>query len=84
MSKPDLGEFLKFSNPRGTVCPLAVVADSLEAEDRTALDAALETDVGVITNVAIVKWLETRGQDVRWQSISSHRRGTCRCGREEA
>lgn len=86
MSAPDLSEFMTLSKPRRPSCLvgrlLAGETDpKLPAAERKQLAAALETDKGIITPAAISAWLERRGIEITWQSVASHRRKGCGCGR---
>jgi hypothetical protein len=78
-AQPDLTEFLKLSNPRRGVCPVALAVEQLGDPERVQLDAALSTDPGLITNQAIAQWFQARGHAVKWQPVASHRRRTCTC-----
>ena len=78
--QPDLTEFLKLSNPRVKTCAVEGALEALTGAARKQFEAAMATDPGVITNQAISYWLAARDLAVKWQSISTHRRGTCSCG----
>lgn len=85
MSKPDLSDFYALSKPKRPPCQIGLIladefSPKLDAEQKVQLEAALETDVGIITGAAIVAWLKDRGIDCNATRISNHRRGTCSCG----
>ena len=83
MPDVDLSEFEALSNPKnGRPCLVAVALGKLNAGERAKLTAALAEDQSAITNAAISKWLETRGHEVHFMRIVSHRKGSCRCGRD--
>ena len=82
MAAPDLSEFEKLSQPRRKPCAVGHALESLDRQEAEQLAAAIGADQGVITNAAIQKWLEPRGYRTSAQAISSHRKGTCRCGED--
>lgn len=83
-TKPDLTEFFALSKPKKPPCQLGLILSGdltpkLSEEELTQLNAALETDRGVITAGAVQGWLEARGHKVNPTRISNHRRGVCTC-----
>lgn len=79
MSKPDLSEFYKYSRPKKPPCQVGHARLLLDPADQEALDAAVETDKGIITSGAIEHWLEARKHSVSVQAIAMHRAGRCTC-----
>lgn len=75
----DLTEFLTLSQPKRRACPIGHALPDLPDADRAALEAALATDQGVITNIAIVHWLKARNITASVGSVVSHRKLTCKC-----
>lgn len=89
MAQPDLSEFYKLSKPKSPPCQVGLilsgeVAPKLKPAEVEQLEAALCTDNGIITGTAIQQWLASRGHDTNVNRISNHRRGVCRCGKEDA
>lgn len=80
-AKPDLSEFFQFSQPKRRPCAVAFLRDQLPDAEREALEAALATDQGIITNAAVRKWLDVRGKNITDAAVAVHRKGTCACGR---
>ena len=83
--KPDLSEFYKLSKPKKPPCQIGLILSGeitpeLSAPERKQLDAALETDSGIITATAIVGWLAARDHETNTNRVSNHRRGACTCG----
>lgn len=86
MPTPDLSEFEALSQPKKPPCTMGLILageldPKLSPEDVAKLEAAMATDMGVITNAAIAKWLESRGHSLHSQRVLTHRKGTCRCGK---
>jgi hypothetical protein len=78
-STPDLSEFLKLSNPRTRPCPVGTALAVLTDEEREQYEAASNTSPGLITNIALAKWLERHAQGDwtgGWQNALAHR--TCK------
>lgn len=73
----DLSEFKAHERTKGPRCSLANPA--LSKEDKAKLEAALADPT--ITNLAIARWLESRGLEISTFPVTRHRRGDCRCGR---
>lgn len=78
----DLSEFLKHSLPRKKPCSIATAAKTLKPLEREQLAAACAHDPGVITNGAVVRWLDVRGHAVSNNAVVVHRKGVCSCGRD--
>lgn len=83
-SQTDLTEFLTLSKPKKATCPVGLILTGnavplLKDEEIEQLEAALSTDVGIITGAAIQGWLKARGHETNPQRISNHRRRTCTC-----
>lgn len=78
----DISEFEKLSKPRRKPCAVGHAMESLDRAEAEQLRAAVAADQGVITNAAVEKWLLTRGYKTSAQAVSSHRKGTCRCGED--
>ena len=78
---PDLTEFFKYSRPKKPPCKVGVALGKLRGDTKTQLVAALGTDTGIITNGAIITWLEKRVKDlqVNTSNITSHRAKRCTC-----
>jgi hypothetical protein len=82
---PDLSAFYALSNPKGRnrVCPIGIVREKLKPEEQAQLDAALQSNQGLISNVAIDKWLKDRVPEWKalgtWQAVCSHREERCNC-----
>lgn len=82
----DLSEFYKLSRPKKRPCIVAHLTDGMSARERKQLHAACAADPGVITNSAIVAWLErhdpTRGAagPISVSAVVSHRKNRCTCG----
>lgn len=88
-TKPDLSEFYKLSKPKKPPCQIGLILSGeitphLDPSERGQLEAALETDHGIITGGAILAWLKERGHDTNTNRISNHRRGVCTCTEETA
>lgn len=83
MSEPDLSEFYKLSRPKKPPCQVGHARSQLKPEEREQLDAALETDKGLITSGAVQHWLKARKQSVSVPAISAHRAERCTCSEEE-
>lgn len=79
---PDLSEFEALSEPRRPPCKVGRILEDLPDAERKQLEAALSQDTGIITNAAILKWLERRDLDgLSSSAATSHRKGTCTCAR---
>lgn len=86
-SAPDLSEFYRLSKPKSPPCQIGLilrgeVTPKLGPAEVGRLQAALDTDGGIITASAVVKWLADRGHDSNTNRVSNHRRDVCNCGRE--
>lgn len=75
----DLSEFLGLSHPRRRECGVGLALTQLPEADAKALQGALDTSTGIITNQAVALWLERRGFAESYQRVASHRRGSCTC-----
>ncbi len=79
-TEPDLTEFLKLSRPRKAPCTIGLAMADLKPQERKQLAAACATDSGLITNKAILEWLEIRGHgEVSSPRLTSHRQRSCTC-----
>jgi hypothetical protein len=65
----------------GLPCGVAVLIDTLEGEDRQALELIFSTKSvkGTIPNTKIHKILISEGYDIAFSSIRHHRSQVCRC-----
>jgi hypothetical protein len=57
-------------------CPFALIIEKLSKEDKDALHKAIEKR---IPDVTLANALRKEGHRIAEISISSHRRGVCRC-----
>lgn len=85
-AKVDLSEFYKLSKPKSPPCQIGLVlkgevTPALNSEELKQLEAALDSNSGVITATAIVKWLADRGHETNTNRVSGHRRKVCNCGK---
>lgn len=87
--KVDLSEFYRLSRPKKPPCKVGFARSQLDVEEGKKFDAALNVEDGIITNKALVEWLELHGHDVNVQQMIAHRRtitrgggvaGKCSCG----
>lgn len=78
-TKVDLSEFYKLSRPKKPPCRIGFALEQFDGGERVQLEAALGSDVGIITNSAIQQWLAARQQEVSISALVSHRKGTCTC-----
>ena len=78
----DLSEFLDMGKPESRPCPASQSRDKLLDVERDQFDAACTQPVDRISNVVISKWLAKRGEQVSWQTIAHHRKGSCGCSRD--
>lgn len=76
---PDLTEFFKLSKPKRKPCVIGFVLTQLDDAEATQLNAALDTDKGIITASAIRQWLAARKHDASISGIANHRNGGCTC-----
>lgn len=83
MSQVDLSEFVKLSKPRKPPCQIGRALDGLPADEAGLLRAALAEDPRVITQGAIVTWVERRGMTTNTSAVRSHRAGTCTCANDD-
>ena len=81
--KPDLSEFYKLSRPKKPPCQVGHAREQLSAEEQAQLDAAVETDKGIITSGAIQHWLKARKHTVSIPAISMHRASRCTCADDD-
>jgi hypothetical protein len=65
----------------GLPCGVAVLLDTLEGEDRQALEIIFSTKSvrGTVPNTKIHKILISEGHDIAFSSIRHHRSQVCRC-----
>lgn len=80
--EPDLTEFYKLSRPRRRPCPVKPALEALTPEQVAQFDAACKVDPGVITPIAVEKWLASKAGDRwigNWQNVQAHRYGKCTC-----
>jgi hypothetical protein len=68
-------------NSPGLPCGVAKVLDSLEGEDKKALQVIFSTRsvAGTISNRQVHQILLDEGHEIAFASISLHRRKQCRC-----
>jgi hypothetical protein len=78
---PDLTEFFKYSRPKKPPCKVGVALGKLRGDTKTQLIAALATDNSIITNKAVITWIEKRVKDlqINTSNITSHRAKRCTC-----
>lgn len=74
MTDVDLSEFYRNIDSR---CVIGKFYDKLSEEDGAKLSAALKSSD--ISLMAIVKWLSTRDLRTTDTTVSTHRKGMCRC-----
>lgn len=65
------------ANQKSSNCPIGVILDGLDDEDRKALESALASSASTrsIHNV-----LRAEGLRVTRDTVTFHRKGFCRCG----
>ncbi len=65
----------------GLPCGVAVLIETLEGEDRQALELIFSTKSvrGTVPNTKIHKILISEGYDIAFSSIRHHRSQVCRC-----
>lgn len=59
---------------------MAVLLERLDDEDRTAVEAALQSSMVEVQHVQIADVLQAAGHDVSCGMVAWHRRRKCRCG----
>jgi hypothetical protein len=74
----DLSEVLAFETSKSGAqpCPVKKAREQLKPKDRVLLDAACtrpQTGDGGLSNMALEKWLGSKGHRVSWQAIRNHR-----------
>lgn len=72
-----LAEIEAASRPAGLPCGIRALLDTLPADDRADLEAALAS--ASIYGSTIARVLTARGWKVSEQTIRRHRSGACRC-----
>jgi hypothetical protein len=70
----DLTEFFTHADTR---CVIGKTLEQLSLEDRTKFQAAM--DHPDISLVSLCGWLSKRGIKTTTTTVSTHRRGQCRC-----
>lgn len=78
-TQPDLSEFFKLSRPKRKPCSIGFALSQLKPADREQLQAALDTDQGIITNAAVEGWLKGRDLITTVSAVVNHRKGRCTC-----
>lgn len=76
---PDLSEFFRLSRPKRKPCSIGHALSQLKDDERSKLQAALDTDQGIITNAAIEGWLAARKLQTTVSAVVTHRKGRCSC-----
>lgn len=82
-SRPDLSAYFKLAQPKRPPCKIAWIREQLDNQEQLNLDAACGTDAGLINSGAIRDRLAAFGHDVSIVAVANHRRGICRCGKEQ-
>lgn len=73
----DLERMKARSKPRRAACGVALIMDTLDADDLQALNEALANDS--VTGTAIAMELDNEGHPVAPTTVQRHRRGECSC-----
>lgn len=78
-AQADLSEFFKLSRPKRKPCSIGFAFSQLPDVEQSQLQAALDTDQGIITNAAIEGWLKKRSLESTVSAVVTHRKGRCSC-----
>lgn len=70
-------DFSEFFISKDTRCAIGRQYDNLSEEDRALLTAALAEPT--VSNFGIARWLKARGFTTTDSTVSTHRKGRCRC-----
>jgi adenine-specific DNA glycosylase len=68
--------FEKNQSPRGKICPVQVIMDSLDEKNRQALKKAIDSNLAAYV---ISKTVRAEGMKLAEMTIRAHRKGECKC-----